>query len=143
LFLDETIHNCRPIHESLGNMSVRYVRHSEHFKSGALDTEWLPYVGTRGWAVLTCDKRIRYNQLERDKVMQYGVREFVFTSGNLSGAMMGQVIRTAIPRMQKLFVHHPAPFVACISQTGQVEVRYDRHGSVDARKKMKLRKKTR
>ena len=107
------------------------------FRSGTRDTEWLAAVGENGWAVLTCDKQIRYNQLERDKIMQYGIREFVFTSGNLSGKMMGEILNVAMEKMKRLFADYPAPFIACITQSGNVAVRYDKGGSVHAQTKRK------
>jgi hypothetical protein len=86
--------------------------------------------GKEGWAVLTADKRIRFNQLEVVQVMQHGVRQFVFSSGNLSGAMMGNILSTAVARVQEIFYEQEAPFIACITQSGNVEVRYDKNGPV-------------
>ena len=142
LFLDEGIHNCRPIHLALREMDVVHQRHGERFSAGIEDTKWLPEVGKEKWALLTADKRIRYNQLERDKIVQYGIREFVFTSGNLSGAMMGEILKVAIPRMRKLFAEVPPPFIACISQSGNVEVRFNKYGSLHDREKRKPEKKS-
>lgn len=135
LFLDETSHNCKPIHASLETLKVQYVRHGARFESGADDEIWLPVVGEERLIILTCDKRIRYNQLERDKIMQHNCREFVFTSGNLSGAQMGEILKTAVPRMKKLCAEYPAPFIATISQAGNVNVRWDKGGSVHAQTK--------
>ena len=102
-FLMETLHNCQPIHSALERAEVKYVRHGSSFSSGAHDVEWLPTVGERRWALLTSDKNIRYNQLEREKIVQHGIREFVFASGNLSGAMMGEILAKALPKMKRLF----------------------------------------
>ncbi len=123
-------------------MDVVYKRHGERFTAGVEDTEWLPEIGKEKWALLTSDKRIRYNQLERDKIVHYGIREFVFTSGNLSGVMMGEILKIAVPRMRKLFAEYPAPFIACISQSGNVEVRYDKDGSLHDREKKKSKKQS-
>lgn len=85
--------------------------------------------------MLTCDQRIRYNQLEREKIVQYKIREFVLTSGNMSGAMMGAALAHAAERMKRLVRTHEPPFIAYISQSGNVEIRYDKDGSVHDRKK--------
>ena len=135
LFLDETSHNCKPIHASLETLQVTYVRHGAKFLPGVDDEVWLPIVGQERWIILTCDKRIRHNQLEREKIMQYGCREFVFTSGNLSGAMMGEILMAAVPQMKNLCAKYPAPFIATISQSGNVTVRWDSGGSVHAQDK--------
>jgi PIN domain-containing protein len=135
LFLDETLHNCQPIHAALERAEVEYVRHGSRFTSGALDVEWLPTVGEMRWALLTSDKNIRYNQLEREKIVQYGIREFVFASGNLSGALMGQILANALPKMKRLFRNYAPPFIAYLSQSGNVEVRYDKDGSIHERRR--------
>lgn len=135
LFLDETSHNCAPIHSALEASRTKFVRHGSLFKPGVFDEDWLPIVGAEGWAVLTCDKRIRYNQLEREKIIEHGIREFVFTSGNLNGADMGLILREALPKMKKLFKEYPAPFIASISKSGNVVVRFDRGGKVNAKEK--------
>jgi hypothetical protein len=49
------------------------------------DVEWLRRCGEEGWVALTKDKRIRYRAAERDAVLAHGVRQFVITSGNLTG----------------------------------------------------------
>jgi hypothetical protein len=134
LFLDETLHNCQPIHFALDRAGVEYVRHGSRFSSGALDVEWLPTVGEKHWALLTSDKNIRYNQLEREKIIQYRIREFVFASGNLSGEMMGEILGRALPKMKRLFRDYPPPFIAYLSQSGNVEVRYDADGSIHGRR---------
>jgi len=112
LFLDETLHNCQPVHAALANASIQYERHSTHFLAGTPDAKWLPEIGAKGWALLTCDQRIRYNQLEREKIVQCKIREFVLTSGNLSGAMMGETLTQAAARMKKLVRSHDPPFIA-------------------------------
>jgi hypothetical protein len=137
VFLDETSHNCAPIHAALQGAETEFVRHGSKFKSGEFDEIWLPVVGKAGWAVLTCDKRIRYNQLEREKIIEHGIREFVFTSGNLSGSQMGEILKKALPSMKKMFREYPAPFIATISKAGLVTVRFDKNGKVDAKGKGK------
>ncbi len=133
LFLDETLHNCKPIHAALETMGVEYIRHGSIFAPGVEDTEWLPRAGREQWPVLTSDKRIRFNQLERQQVMEHGVRQFVFSSGNLSGAMMGEILKIAKSQIRKVLAEHEPPFIACITRAGKVEIRYDQLGSVHKR----------
>src|ERR1022692_4204974 len=137
LFLDETLHNCQPIHSVLEQAEVDYVRHGSLFGPGALDIEWLPTVDEKRWALLTSDKNIRSNQLERAEVVRYGIREFVFASGSLSGFMMAEILSKAIPKMRRLFRNYAPPFIAYLSQYGNVEVRFDKDGSIHHRKKLR------
>jgi len=122
--LDENLHNCRPILEALTLHRVPHERHGGYFASGAEDAEWLPLVGTKGWVLVTKDKRIRYNELEIAAVLQNSVREFYFTSGNYSGAEMAEILVAALSEMGKFFRRHKPPFIASISKSGKVSLRY-------------------
>jgi hypothetical protein len=135
LFLDETLFNCASIHAALTKSKVAFVRHDELFKSGTYDQDWLPIVGQKRLVVLTSDKRIRFNDLERAEVIEHGVRQFVFSSGHLSGQMMGELLSKAMPKIQEVVAMQEAPFIACITKSGNVEVRYDSRGSVFQRRK--------
>jgi len=125
-FLDENLHNCQPILDALTSAGLRYERHGKHFKAGTEDSEWLPVVGMRGWLLLTVDKNIRFNELERRAVEQFGVRAFVFTSGNLGATQMAAVLVKAFAEMIRLCKRQPAPFIASITKAGGVHLRYPR-----------------
>lgn len=139
IFLDETLHNCRPILEALTALNVAYERHGNHFRPGTPDEEWLPRVGENNWSLLTHDQKIRYNELEVRQIVRHKVREFVFTSGNLTGPAMADALLKALPKMKRLLQDNEPPFIAYISKLGNVEVRFDKHGSVHYRKKSSKR----
>lgn len=124
LFLDEGLHRCKPILDALIRLGIKYERHCDYFLKGAEDLVWLPVVGENGWAVLTTDKEMRYNQLEIAMIKAYKVREFVFTSGNLSGQDMAEILVSALPKMKRLFRKTDAPFVASITQTSNVHIKW-------------------
>lgn len=143
LFLDEALHNCKPILEALEKMGVAHERHGMHFVPGTPDDQWLPIVGTNGWSLLTKDRKIRYNELEIRQIIRHKIREFVFASGNLSGAMMAEALTKAMPKLERLHRFHDPPFIACISRSGIVEIRYDNRGSVHDRRTRLKRSDTR
>jgi PIN like domain len=124
LYLDENLHNCKPILDALAQHGVKYERHGQHFSPGTEDTAWLPLVGQKGWLLVTKDKRIRYNELEKTAVLRHRVREFYFSSGNYSGADMAEVLIAALPGMAKICRKHDAPFIASIARSGNVNLRF-------------------
>lgn len=73
--------------------------------------------------MLTCDRKIRYNVLEQQKIIRYKIREFVFVHGNMSGPMMGAALVAAAVQMKALVRFHEPPFIAYISQSGNVAIR--------------------
>jgi PIN like domain len=103
---------------------VRFERHLEHFAAGTPDHVWLAKVGEKKWALLTADKRIRYNILEKQALARYRVKEFVFASGNLSGTEMAAALETAMERIVRLTGRIDSPFVASITRKGEVHIRW-------------------
>jgi len=103
---------------------VRFERHLGHFSRGTPDQNWLPVVGGNGWILLTADKRIRYNLLEKRALEKNAVREFVFASGNMSGQEMANALETALGKMKKMCRKCKPPFVAAVTRTGEVHLRW-------------------
>lgn len=81
-------------------------------------------MGARGWVLLTKDKRIRFNELEKSAIQRYRVREFYFASGNYSGAEMATILVSALREMARFFRRYDAPFIASISKSGKVSFRF-------------------
>jgi hypothetical protein len=104
---------------------VKHQRHGQHFAAGTEDSVWLPFVGQQGWILVTKDKRIRFNQLEKTAVRRYRVREFYFSSGNFTGAEMAEILVAALPEMLKVYRQHTPPFIASISKSGKISLRFE------------------
>jgi len=85
---------------------------------------WLPKVGENKWILLTADKRIRYNLLEKKALAEHHVREFVFVSGNMSGTEMAAALESALHKMVRFAKRTNAPFVAAITRGGEVNLRW-------------------
>jgi hypothetical protein len=124
IYLDENLCNSSAILDTLAKLGVRYERHLAHFDRGTTDEKWLPLVGTEGWVLLTADKRIRYNFLEKHALEEHAVREFVFTSGNMSGQDMAYALELALPKMRHLCRKRKPPFVASVTRLGEVHLRW-------------------
>jgi hypothetical protein len=71
-----------------------------------------------GWLVLTKDKDHRYQPLEKAQLIAHCIREFAFSSGNMSGDQMAEILRLNLRKIDRLGRKHEPPFVASISQTG-------------------------
>ena len=123
LYLDENLHNCKPILEALVQHGVKHERHGQHFAPGTEDSVWLPFVGEQGWILITKDKRIRFNELEKAAVLEHRVREFYFSSGNYSGAEMAEMLVSALRDMIRVCRRYDPPFIASITKSGGVNLR--------------------
>src|SRR5208282_4787744 len=93
LYLDENLCECVQIQTVLRAAAFPFRRHLEFFPRGILDKDWLPFPGSRDWAVLTKDKAQRFTPLEKASITQHLLKIFAFSSGNLNGAEMAELLR--------------------------------------------------
>lgn len=118
-FLDQGLGD-RSIAQALRQQGLNVVLLKEHFAIEALDEEWLPEVGRRGWLILTKDDRIGRRPVEREALMQSGARAFILPSGNMSGEERAAVIVNALPKIHRFVARNPPLFIARISKAGEV-----------------------
>jgi hypothetical protein len=116
--------------EVLNALKVRYEQQGMHFRSGELDSVWLPYICQKRWILLTKDKGIRYNQLEISAILTNDGREFFFRSGNWTGSKMADILSKALPKMKRMARRVESPFIASLTESGDVNLRYDKNGSI-------------
>ncbi|MGO8813331.1 MAG: hypothetical protein ACLQVG_01505 [Terriglobia bacterium] len=109
----------------LASHGIQVRRHLEFFPRGTPDDVWLPFVGKNRWAILTTDRRFRYNELERIALQNHNVQAFEFRDNQIGALGMAQALRIALPAIQKVLRHRRRYFVATISRSGQVTVRWD------------------
>ena len=96
--------------------------HDDHFRQDALDEEWLPAVGRRGWAVITCDDRIRYRAIEREAATSAGVALFIFAGKKMRAAAIAEALVHAVPAMKELLAKQSRPFIAKVTRAGSVSL---------------------
>ena len=61
------------------------------------------------------------------------MREFVLASENMSGKDMAEALRVALRKIQRISQRFPPPFVAAITRTGEVHLRWPKKpGSAEA-----------
>ena len=120
-FLDRSL-GKHIVADALRQAGAEVQVHDDHFRQEARDEEWLREVGRRGWIVLTRDDRIRYRAHERTALIQAGVRAFVLVRRSLSGPAMAAAFVNALPAMQRFVATHQAPFIARVTQTGNISL---------------------
>lgn len=120
-FIDRSL-GIDPICAELSKAGVVVEIHDDHFARDEEDRVWLRSVGEWGWVVLTKDQRMRYRPLEIAALRASNTRVFVLTAGNLRGMEIASVFLKALPRIYKILRSGPGPFVARVSQSGQVKI---------------------
>lgn len=119
----------------MNNHHIRHEKHSSYFKTGEIDSVWLPEAAQKGWIIFTKDNAIRYNELERRALIRHKARAFAFSSGNATAAQMAVALAQALPKMQKMARRTAAPFIASVTLNGGVNLRYASAGPVHGRKR--------
>jgi hypothetical protein len=127
LYLDESF-DSGEVKEVLAQGSIKYRSYSNDFPKGTADGPILKKAGKRGWVLLTCDSRNRFREAERQAVLLYKVRQFVF-SGNLGGITLARLIVKIKNKMRQFCRDHERPFVANITQSGKIQLRMDKDGN--------------
>jgi hypothetical protein len=85
---------------------------------GARDVDWLPVVGRAGWAVIMRDKRIRRRPVERQRLVDHGVRAFCLTgAGNQSSWQMLQLVVRHWDRIERVAAE-PGPYLYALTTAG-------------------------
>ena len=120
-FIDRSL-GIDPIRTELVNAGLTVEIHDDYFARDEEDRTWLRTVGERGWVVLTKDQRLRYRPLEIAALRASRARVFVLTAGNLRGIEIAAIFLKALPRIAKILHTVPGPFVARVSQLGQVKL---------------------
>ena len=129
-FIDRCL-GKKHIATALNSSGVAVEIHDDNFGQNAIDVDWLPEVGKRGWIVLTKDAKIGKNHLERMAVTNAGISMFTLVSQNLSGKQMADIFLGAVTKMQGFVRKHPAPFIAKVYRDGRVEMWFDAQTLLD------------
>jgi hypothetical protein len=127
LYLDENF-DCEEVKAALSTANIKFRVYSQDFTGGEEDSNILPLVGKRGWAMLTCDSQNRYRVLERQRILQHRVRQFII-SGNLGAATLARLIVSVYPRMRTFARENERPFVAIVTKSGDIKLRMDHKGN--------------
>lgn len=117
--------------DELRKTGVQVETHDNHFPPGATDEQWIPEVGKKGWVVLTKDKRITYNTMERRAVAYAEIRMFTLASTKLSGKDAAIAFSNALEGMLKFVRKYPAPFIAKVYKDGKVDLWKDANELLD------------
>lgn len=82
------------------------------------DATWLAEAGSKGWAVLTKDKRIISRQLERSAIEAASAKVFCLTAGSMRGRQQRSRILGHLQQIVRLSNRRSGPFVYGIYQGG-------------------------
>ena len=86
------------------------------------DDSWIAHAGSKGWAALTKDRKIRHRTVEREAVQVHGVVLFALANANLGLAEMAGAFLSAMPRIHEICGEGPGGSIWVVQRDGRVEV---------------------
>jgi hypothetical protein len=84
--------------EALRAAGARVEIHDDHFGTNALDEDWLPEIGARGWLLVSQDESIQRRPAERLALQSAGVGAFLVSAGGLGGPEKAALLVACYPR---------------------------------------------
>ena len=119
LFLDRSLGRVK-VPALLRDAGLRLLTLADHYgvprDETIADEEWLELAGTRGWAVLMKDTRIRYNLAEREAVKQHAVQAFCLSNQNLPATDMANRFLDNLDAIANATTD-PGPFIYAVHET--------------------------
>jgi len=83
---------------SFGHSNVEHVL--ENFDPGTIDEVWLKYAGEHGYAIITKDKNIRKNPLEKAMLKKYNIVAFYLGGKQAGTTDIGKQLMIAWDKME-------------------------------------------
>lgn len=98
-------------------------RHVDHFAPDALDVDWVPAVASRGWVILSSDRAMLRNPMERDAIMSSGARFFAVVGSSAPATELAENFVNTLAAIRRVITRQPAPFFAKIYRPSSSEPR--------------------
>ena len=112
-------HNLSPqLATGMKGFGEDVVHLTEFFPEDVDDTDYLRHIGSKGWFLVTRDKRIRYRPAELEALKQSGVGAFFMGGKNRTRCELIQQLVRHWPRMKELDRKTPVPFAFRIPPSG-------------------------
>src|SRR5690606_30715250 len=80
--------------------------HDDRFHQRTLDVDWMPVVADEDKIAVTCDKRIRRNDVEKEAVLRTGLRLLVIYEDGRSREEMAADFIRAMPVIERFLKNH-------------------------------------
>ena len=127
--------------QGLQNLGLNIERHDDYFTEKTIDVEWILHCGEKQWIIVSSDKNIKKNILEKQAILSAKVAAFFFTSAAITSAQQIEAFSKALKRISNFVLNQTRPFIATVSQDGSVELWLNHKGEDLIRQKMERRKR--
>lgn len=116
-FLDHQIGRY-VVAQALRDAGAHVEVHLDHFPGDKPDPDWIPEVGRREWVLITKDRNIRRNPLERAAYESAKLRGFIVTGKDMDGKELAELLVRSLPGMVRRVADRKGPLLFTISRGG-------------------------
>ncbi|MBX5493467.1 MAG: DUF5615 family PIN-like protein [Chloroflexi bacterium] len=110
----------RRVPDALKLLGADVVKHDDLFDPTTPDDEWLAVAAQRGWIIITRDKRLRFNEAERQAIVQARLGCFVLLSPKLTRWAMARLLLQVWDKLEAIVAQEPRPFIYGVHADGTV-----------------------
>lgn len=88
-----------PVAKAIRDAGFQVELMDDHFAQDADDADWIPVVAAHDWIIVTRDRRILFNPVERAALERSGAHYIAVVAKDQSGAQMGSAVGAWIGRI--------------------------------------------
>jgi PIN like domain len=114
-FVDQNLRGGFASHLRLAGVRVEELE--SHFPRNALDIDWLPFVGEKGWVGITKD-HLKSDPEEQVALMVHGVKVFVLLGSKKTHEEFAALFLKKLRWILKTIEKYDEPFMARLSDSG-------------------------
>jgi hypothetical protein len=107
---------------ALRQLGLEVRRSREEFAQAALDVDWLPEIGRRGWVLVSSDRRQSRKRDELTALRSAKVRAFYFSNATMTSAMQIEAFTKGLGQIVRAVRKQTPPFVKIIRPSGEVKL---------------------
>jgi hypothetical protein len=121
LLLDRT-HQSKVAEKLLRDVDVSVEIHKRHYLRDAPDPDWIADASARGWAIISGDKGLELDGINRHAVVKNAARVFLLADTNSRGAEWAAALVAGRHRIIKIAGENRGPFYCKINKTSEQHV---------------------
>lgn len=106
----------------LKKLGVSLQLHKEHFVHDAPDDEWIPVVAAKGWAIISGDKGIEFDGINRAAVQTHKAKVFTLADTTMRGVEWAATLVAARKKIYAIAEQNIGPFYCTIEPVGDGHV---------------------
>jgi hypothetical protein len=100
----------------LRSAGLKVVCHNDHFEQEEEDHVWIPRCARQGWIIITSDKGIETDPINRGAVMDSKAIVFILEDGCSRAASWAASLIVSRDRIYQAVINHPPPFFMTVSR---------------------------